>query len=187
MHGSERDDVASLRVASAHAVVLSVMRLGPVVRGVLTTVLSVLPVFAFSTSYQDFIGTWRLISHTIDFKSGDSVQVSHSNAVIMYAPDNHMCYVGADPSRPAVQSSSKTSEIIEAFNGVSSYCAQVEFDEEASLVRHQVLVDKVKQREGHVRVRYYSFRKDDQLVLKVAEEELHSTVENHVIVWERIR
>ena len=137
--------------------------------------------------FNDLVGTWKLKSHTIELKTGETIAASHTNAFIIYSTPEYMCYVGADPNREPITPESSPSDFERAFNSASSYCSRVELDTANRLVRHHVLVAKNIEAEGIVRERHYQFFSKDRLILKVSQDELAPSVANRTLVWERIR
>ena len=149
-----------------------------------------------STSYaqsqddvaKQFVGMWRLVSWPQLLADGTTRQNPLSVSYIIYTDTNRMCWVAMDPNRPKWKSerAPTESEAISGIMGFGAYCATVEIHAKEGFVIHHVEIEKVPNRVGLNRKRWFTFQGPNRVALRVDTAELNPPVVESTLIWERV-
>ena len=136
----------------------------------------------------DFAGAWNLVSWELRLEDGSTRPHRWNLGSLIYSDSGRMCWVGMEANRPTWREGSDptNAEIIEAFQGVASYCARVEVNADQGFVLHHVDLGQYPNDHGIVRKRWFSFDGADRLVLTIDPAELSPPVVESTLVWERV-
>lgn len=138
---------------------------------------------------QKLVGMWRLVETTITNADGTSRSDPRTSAYLFYSDTGITCYVAMDPARTAWKSDTTPTpeEAVAGMTGLGAYCGTFRVDAKAgSLVLHME-IERIPNLVGRDRLRSFSFRDADHLVLKIDASEFRPPVVERRLVWERVR
>ena len=137
---------------------------------------------------KQFVGMWRLVSWTQRLADGTTRQNPQSVGYIIYTDTNRMCVVAMDPNRPKWKSETAPTdaEAMSAIRGLLAYCATVEIYSKEGFVLHHVEIEKVPNRVGLKRKRWFTFQGPNRVALRVDTPELTAPVVESTLIWERV-
>jgi len=163
-----------------------------------TTALSIFLAFGLlnGTSYaqsqddvaKQFVGMWRLVSWPQRLANGTTRESPLSVAYIVYTDTGHMCYVSMNPNRPRWKSQTAPTpeEALSGITGLGAYCATVEIHPKEGFVIHHVEIEKVPNRVGMARKRWFKFQGPNRVSLRIDTPELVAPVVESTLIWERV-
>jgi hypothetical protein len=141
---------------------------------------------------EQFCGTWRLVSWTIE--QADGARVEHPMGPdplgqIMYRPDGHMSVALMRSDCQKFASDNLTAatrdEAKAAFEGYLGYCGAYEIDEAERVVIHRIALSSFPNLVGTEQRRYFAFA-DDWLTLWTAPLTVLGEAKVHRLIWERL-
>jgi hypothetical protein len=139
---------------------------------------------------RQFLGAWRLAGSEQKLADGTTrnnpIYGPGGVGYIIYSHTGHMCVVTMDPSRPKWQTESvpTESELRSAMDGLMTYAGPYEVNAGEGYVIHHVEVDKIPNRIGAKRKRFFTFS-GNRLILRPAPP-LPEGVVDYWVTWERI-
>ena len=137
---------------------------------------------------KQFVGMWRLVSWPQRLADGTTRQNPLSVSYIIYTDTNRMCWVAMDPNRPKWKSerAPTESEAMSGIRGFGAYCAAVEIHPKEGFVIHHVEIEKVPNRVGLTRKRWFIFQGPNRVALRIDTPELNPPVVESTLIWERV-
>ena len=140
-----------------------------------------------SDAAKRLVGAWRLVSWTEKLADGTvRPSAAADTGYLVYSVD-HMCALLANSKRKGW--SGQPADLADAAaraSGVVSYCARVDMHAGEGFVLHTVDLDLNPRIIGTVRKRWFTFDGPDRLSLRVDPAETQRTVQESVLVWERV-
>ena len=141
---------------------------------------------------EQFCGTWRLVSWTIE--QADGARVDHPMGTdplgrIMYRPDGHMsvALMRSDCQRFASDNltAATPDEVKAAFEGYLGYCGAYEIDEQERVIIHRIELSSFPNLVGTEQRRFFAFA-EDRLTLWTAPLTVLGEARVHRLIWERL-
>ncbi len=135
-----------------------------------------------------FAGIWRLVSWEQRLADGTTRQSPLSIGYLIYTDTGRMCYVAMAPNRPKwkVEAAPTPEEALSAITGLGAYCATVEIHASEGFVVHHVEIERVPNRVGSTRKRWFTFQGADRVALRIDSAELRPPVIESTLIWERV-
>jgi Lipocalin-like domain len=139
---------------------------------------------------KQFVGAWRLVSSQQKMADGTTRNNPFYGpggvGYLIYSETGHMCVVTMDPSRPQWKNEAAPteSELRSAMSGLMAYAGTYEVNATEQYVIHHVELDKIPNRIGARRKRFFAFS-GTHLVLR-PEPPMPEGVVDYWLTWERI-
>jgi hypothetical protein len=144
---------------------------------------------ARATSFEKFIGTWKLVS--LELRRGDKVSYPFGEdavGYIMYNPDGYMAAFLAPKRRIKFDSADimggTVEEKVAAAETFVSYCGSFEVLED--VVGHRVEASFFPNWVGDKQERFYKFN-GDRLTLSTAPMLVYGEMQSAHLIWERVK
>ena len=142
------------------------------------------------TTYEQLLGSWRLVSYYIEGVDGSVVYPMGEGAVgfIMYLQDGFMSanlmVPGRSPYTGGMASTASQAELAAAALGYFGYAGRYEIDEAAKAVRHHIEVALAPNLTGSTQFRHVRFE-GRRMILRGDPMPIGGRMAAHVITWER--
>lgn len=139
---------------------------------------------------KQFVGMWRLVSWPQQLADGTTRQNPLSAGYLIYSDTSHMCFVAMNPSRTNWKSPATPTpeEMVSGWgnSGFYAYCATVEIHVKEGFVLHHVEIDKIPNRVGATRKRWFTFQGPNRIALRIDPSENNPPIVESTLIWERI-
>jgi hypothetical protein len=77
-------------------------------------------------------------------------------------------------------------EAMSAIRGLLAYCASVEIHAKEGFILHHIEIEKVPNRVGLTRKRWFAFQEPNRVALRIDTSELNPPVVESTLIWERV-
>jgi Lipocalin-like domain len=141
-----------------------------------------------NSAVAQIVGAWNLVSWDLRMEDGSTAPHCWDLGSLIYSDSGRMCWVGMASNRSRWPEGTDPSDeqVVEAFQGVASYCARVEVHSEEGFVLHHVDLGQYPNDPGIIRKRWFSFEGPDRLILTVDPAELTPPLVESKLIWERV-